>query len=179
MTLWAHDPNWYARRLVALSHGEVAKGFEEGEETYVGLLVDTAKDEVVAKVFVTVMYIRLSLPHQHQINDLLTCIPMLIQKCITQLVHIFLDVLNASGENDGIDKKNNSLWISLTKQTQIHLHKIVDDCHITLSIQPQLNLRALMRLYAWVLRSQSASLGNDQDDFVAISARIEKDIRYS
>lgn len=155
MALRTHYPYGHLGRFKILSNGEVSETLKECQEADVRLLIYSLEHEAIAEVLIPIVDIGFGLTYQHQVDDLLACITMLVQKCTILQIHVFLYVTNTPRNNNRVNQQNDSLTISLIKQTHIGLDQIVNDRNILGSLNR--NFGALMRLY-WALGGRHTTL---------------------
>ena len=78
VALRAYDPDRQLRLLEAFADLEVAIVLKQCQETDLALLLNTLENEVVTQVSVAVVHIGPSSARQHQVDDLLRRVPVLV-----------------------------------------------------------------------------------------------------
>ena len=121
------------------------------------------------------MDIRFGFPGEHEVQDFLRRITMLVDHRATFEVHVGFCLVDSPSHNCRVNQQNYALGIRGWKQIQVHLHQIVNQWEIVFDFQD--NFWALVgqnrRITVWALR-----LWDDQVDFCfAVITRIVKYIR--
>lgn len=182
MALGADDPDWELRLLQVLAHLEVAERLEESQETHIALGLDPFEDEAVSEVSLAVVYVGLGLTYDHEVDDLLRCVPVLVEESAPLHVHIRLNALDASGQDNGVNEEDDSL-AALARRVaelptrgrrhvtqgdievaQVALHQVVQH-HVELVAMDVLqdDLDALMRLDDLLLRGHRVLRDHQRD----------------
>ena len=113
VALRANDPDRQLRLLETFADLEVAIVLKQRQEADLALRLNTLENEVVTQVSVAVVHVGPRSARQHQVDDLLRRIPVLVDQGAPGQVHVGLDVLDASSQDDRVHKKDNALTILL------------------------------------------------------------------
>ena len=101
--LGADYPDGKFGLLEALADLEVSIVLVQSQESHFSLIVDAFEHEVVAQILVSVMDIGPGLASEHEVDDLLRGVSMLIDESAVDQVHIRSDVCNLPRQNDAVD----------------------------------------------------------------------------
>ena len=103
MALALDYPDRQPWNLQVGTHREVPEVLIESQETDVRTLVNAFEDESVSKVSFSVMDVAACSTHKHEVDDLLTCVPVLVKERIVLKVHVVSDVVDLPGENNAVN----------------------------------------------------------------------------
>lgn len=137
MTFGIYDPYREPRLFQAFTHFKIAKRLIESQEADVGLLANSFQDEAT-HIFVAIMDIRFGFPGEHEVEDFLRRIAMLIDHRATFEVHVGFRLVDSSSHNRRVNQQNYALGIRGRKQIQVHLHQIVNQWEIVFDLQDDL-----------------------------------------
>ena len=97
----------------------------QSQESDFRLFIDSLENEIVSQIFVAVVNIWSGQTNEHQVDDLLRGIAMLIYQGAAGQVHVASDVLNASREDDTVDEQNDALRLRVLETTGVLFEQIV------------------------------------------------------
>lgn len=87
-----------------LSYLKVSEIFKEGQEPNIRTLFDSLKDEAIAQVSFSIVNIASCLSSEHQIDNFLACVAVLVKQGTSFKIHVVFNFLNSSSQYDAVNE---------------------------------------------------------------------------